>query len=122
MRTGRAESAPLLRKREGLPTHLEEDKEAEDLGVELLKGHEEIYDDMEAHDPSVLPHMYDNNAMDELFPVIVPADEEVSYEDYIGTGPNYTTTSTTTSSATTSAHSATSASPHGAGAPAGWGN
>ena len=37
LRTGRAESAPLLRKREGLPTHFEEDKEAEDKAKSWLQ-------------------------------------------------------------------------------------
>ena len=108
LRAGRAETAPLLRKKE-VPTHIEEDQEED--GIALMDGFDTRFDSMVPHDPGVLPHHYSDEDIEELFPEIVPAMEGTTYEDYKDyTKPYYvapTTATSTTAMSTTRASSGT---------------
>ena len=67
-REGRPEAAPLLR-REGVQTQFE----INDSNEDALK----VLEDAKMHDPSVLPHHYDDAEMNRIFPSIEapPQDE-----------------------------------------------
>ena len=70
-----------------------------------MDGFEERFSSMVPHDPGILPHHYNDDDIEELFPEIVPAMEENKYEDYKDdTKPYYvapTTATSTTAMSTT---------------------
>ena len=98
-RTGRAESAPQLRRKMEVPTHVEED---EGMDAMVVDEFEPNFTDMEPHDIAILPHDYDDAEMDRLFPVIGAADEYRILEYVHEPEEDYTTAALAAGSRTTS--------------------